>query len=232
MSDVDFSIEEFHLLVQPLVGLPVSLPWKGYGSSIFLALGTLLPLDISRRRLHQKGEACIAVEWDWRMESGAKVLFGSSNSRPQMDSGIAALQGATVQSLSVFGAVPELVVQFSNSDSLRTMVMTSGDPEWSVKLPDRRWIYARAGRINIGSGTTSLKEEEKAAFASAERTALRWGIPAAQPKGGACRDCTSFVRVDGDSHLLDYGVCIADAGPFDGRAVNLDSGCPSFCGRE
>jgi hypothetical protein len=118
------------------------------------------------------------------------------------------------------------------SYSLRTMVMTSGDPEWSVKLPDRRWIYARAGRINIGSGTTSLKEEEKAAFASAERTALRWGIPAAQPKGGACRDCTSFVRVDGDSHLLDYGVCIADAGPFDGRAVNLDSGCPSFCGRE
>jgi hypothetical protein len=232
MSGVDFPIEEFHSLVQPLVGLPVSLPWKGYGSAIFLELGTLLPLDSSGRQRHQKGEACIAVEWDWRIEAGAKVLFGSSNSRPKIKSGIAAFQGVTVQNLSVFGAVPELVVEFSNGYSLRTMVMTTGDPEWSVKLPDRRWIYARDGRINIGSGTSGLTEEEKAAFALAERTALRWGIPAAQPKGGPCRDCTSFVRVDGDGHLLDYGICIADAGPFDGRSVNLDSGCPSFCGKK
>ncbi len=30
-----------------LIGLPVSLAWKGYGSSIFLELGNLLPLEIS-----------------------------------------------------------------------------------------------------------------------------------------------------------------------------------------
>jgi hypothetical protein len=229
MSDLDFPIEKFHALVQPLVGLAVSLPWKGYGSAIFLELGVLFPLESTRRQRHQKGEACIAVEWDWRMEAGTKVLFGSSNSRPKMESGIAALRNSTVQSLSVFGPVPELVVQFSNSYRMRTMVMATGDPEWSVKLPDGRWIYAKAGRILIGTVASGLTEEEKIAFAWAERTACRWGIPAAQPKGGPCKNCTSFVRADGDGHLLDYGICIADASPFDGRAVNVDSGCPCFC---
>jgi hypothetical protein len=66
-------LEEFEALVRPVLGLTVSLPWQGYGSAIFLELGRLLSLESPNRR-YNEGEACIALSWDWRVESGAAVL--------------------------------------------------------------------------------------------------------------------------------------------------------------
>ena len=59
MADIVLSSEAFQELVQPLIGLTVSLPWKGYGSAIFLELGALAPLESPHQR-HNEGEACIA----------------------------------------------------------------------------------------------------------------------------------------------------------------------------
>ena len=72
------------------------------------------------------------------------------------------------------------------------------------------------------------EREERAAFDLAERAAARWGTPIIEPTPGACDDCAFFVPLDGEGHLLDYGACMAESGPFDGRIVRGDSGCPSF----
>ena len=146
MPDTVFPIDEFARLVQPLVGLTVTLPWKGYGSAIFLELGQLTVVE-SRRRNHAVGEACISVEWDWRVEHKSSVLYGSSNTGPRIEGGLAGLQGATIESLSIAGKVPELIVLFSNGHSLRSMAMVTGDPEWSIKLPQGRWVFARSGEL-------------------------------------------------------------------------------------
>src|SRR5882724_10666570 len=84
--DSALPIEEVQTLIRPLIGLVVSLPWKGYGSAIFLELGRLAPLEYPRQR-HNEGEACISVQWDWRVESKTKVLYGSSNSGPNIEEG-------------------------------------------------------------------------------------------------------------------------------------------------
>ena len=187
------------MLVQPLIGLTVSLPWKGYGSAIFLELGELALLD-SGRQHHNKGQACISVEWDWRVEAEETVLYGSSNSGPEIESGIVALRGTTIHGLSVVGQVPELRVQFSNGHRLCSMVMVSGDPEWSIRLPDGRRAYPKGGRLLVGNGASRITEEEESAFALAERAASRWGIPAAEPRRGSCANCISFVPLDGNGH--------------------------------
>jgi hypothetical protein len=227
MAHIALSIGEVQMLINPLIGLTVSLPWKGYGSAIFFELGRLAPLESPRQR-HNNGEACISVEWDWRVESHASVLYGSSNSGPKIEEGIAGLQGTTIQGLSVVGTIPEIVVKFSNGLSLRSMVMVTGHPEWSIRLPDGRWLFSRNGELFAGKGESCTTEQEEAAFASAERTANRWGVPIAEPKAGSCAGCSSFVRIDGNGHLLDYGVCTSAFSPFDGRAVNRTSGCPLF----
>jgi hypothetical protein len=210
-----------------MVGLTVSLPWKGYGSAIFFELGRLTP-PTSPRRHHGRGEACIEVEWDWRIEAGSEILYGSSSSGPEIESGINSLRDATIVAIALSGQVPELTVKFSNGHCLRSMSMVAGDPQWSVKLIDGRWAYSKDGTLLVGTGGSSLTAEEESAAAIAERTAKRWGVPASEPKGGFCSDCQSFVSIDGDFSLLDYGVCIRDAGPFDGRVVNCGSGCPQF----
>ena len=227
MESILHSTKKFQELIQPLVGLSVSLPWKGYGSAIFLELGSLVPLDL-QSRYHAKGEACISVEWDWRVETEVEVLYGSSNSRPKIEAGILSLQGTTVQALSVVGKVPELVVQFSNGHYLRSMVMVTGNPEWSIKLPNGSWVYAKSGCLLVGTGEASTSAKEQAALALAERTAARWGTPNVEPKLGSCAHCAFFVPLDGEGHLLDYGGCIAELGPFDGRIVERSSGCPVF----
>lgn len=231
MADVAHPTKDFQTLTQPLIGLAVSLPWQGYGTAIFLELGELTPTVPGRRLRYALGEACIAVEWDWRIEAGNAVLYGSSSSRPTIASGIGPLKGKTIDSMSLVGQVPELVVRFSNGHCLRSMVMTAGDPQWSVRQPSGDYLRAKAGALFEGDGVASATEQEEAAFALAEQTAGRWGVPAAEPKRGACADCASFVYLDGEGHLLEYGVCQSAAGPFDGRVVKRGSGCPCFSSR-
>ncbi|MGO8954163.1 MAG: DUF3027 domain-containing protein [Rhodomicrobium sp.] len=198
-----------------------------YGSAIFLELGQLSPLQ-SKQQHYNEGEACIAVSWDWRVESGSSVLYGSSNSRPRIDHGIRSLLNTEVHALSLVGEVPELAVHFSNGHCLRSMVMISGDPMWSIKLPCGEWLSARAGALLVGNGTRRIAEQETEALALAERAATRWGVPKAEPAQGRCANCASFVQIDGDGHLIDYGACVESSSPFDGRVVNRSSGCPFF----
>lgn len=227
MIDTVYSAAEFQTLVQPLIGLTVALPWKGYGSAIFLELGELSPLE-SKRQHHGKGQACISVEWDWRAESSSSILYGSSNNRPKIKRGIATLVGAAIQDISLVGPVPEIVVRFSNGHCLRSMVMAAGHPEWSIKLPGGRWLYAKAGDLMVGEGTSNVTEEEQKVFDLAESTAGRWGIPSAGPAQGSCINCDWFVFLDGDGQLLDYGACTSSESSMDGRVVNRDSGCSFF----
>lgn len=227
MSRNALPVSEFQTLVEPLVGLPVSLPWKGNGSTIFLELGELS--QPGPRRIHAKGEACIWIDWDWRVESASSVLYGSSNSGPDIQSGILGLKGTTLRSLAVVGQVPELVAGFSNHHRLCSMAMHAGDPEWSIRLPDRRWIHGRNGAVTVGDAERLANtDEEQNTSDLSKRTTTRWGVPVTEPKLGDCADCSSFVRLEGDFYFLDYGVCAASGGPFDGHAVNLRSGCPCF----
>lgn len=218
---------QFEDLTQPLIGLPVSLSWKGYGSAIFFELGVLSPATSQRAR-RDSGQACIAVQWDWRVEAQGAVLYGSSNSGPEIQASIQSLQRETIESISVVGDVPELIVRFSNGHCLRSMVMGTGDPEWVIKTFDGRWIYVEAGSLHVGDGGSSASGQEEAVFAMAESAAIRWGIPKLEPVVGQCNACVAFVPLDGNGHLLDYGCCSSEASPFDGKAVQRMSGCPAF----
>jgi Protein of unknown function (DUF3027) len=226
MTALPLSRDAFQALVQPLIGLAVSLPWNGYGTVIFLELGQLSP-SASKQR-YGRGEACIHASRGWRMECGASVLYGSSNRKPAINRGLASLQGARLETGSLVGEVPELVAVFSNGHCLRSMVMLAGDPAWCVRLPDGNTLSIDAGALCVGDGRYEATPEEKAAFARAEAASLRWGTPSAEPRPGQCMNCRWFVPIDGDGQLLDYGICSADTSPFNGRAVNRESGCPSF----
>ena len=231
MTHTPLTLAEANILVQILVGLPVSLPWKGYGSAIYLELGKLTPPK--RPGYHDNGEACISVEWDWRVEEGSTIQFGSSNSRPDIKHGIEGLCGVSIEKILIHGQLPELLIQFSNAQRLMSAAMVTGDPEWSIKLPNADWVSCVGGVIYVGDGSgAETTAEEKATIAHAEITAKRWGTPVAEPIEGRCDNCKWFVRIDGDFSLLDFGACTSNASPFDGRIVNVSSGCGVFLHEE
>ncbi len=219
-----YSLETLSDAIQPLVGMPVTRPWQGFGSSICLELGNLSPHP---RGLGDKGQASVFVEWDWRVENAPFVAFGSSQSRPRIKRGIEGLRGATVETAVVGGRVPELEVGFSNGSVLRTMVMTAGPPQWHVRLEPDIYLSAKSISEELGCEAPDRAEweEERELWRYA---AERWNRSAADTTRGKCRDCLWYVGLDGGGHLIEYGVCGSSKSPFDGRAVRESCGCPAF----
>jgi hypothetical protein len=213
--------------LRSLQGLEIALAWKGYGSAVFLELERLSPPQTARER-HARGEACVMIEWDWRVEDGSSVLFGSSNTGPQIETGISGLQGSRITSISIVGSVPEVVGYFSNGLCLRSLCATSGNPQWSIKLPSGSWLSANNGALYLDAEPEVCSEEESAEGDLSQITANRWGVPKADPAEGVCGACSWFRYLDANFNLLDYGVCIAENSPFDGRTVHRGSGCPVF----
>jgi DUF3027 family protein len=224
------STAEFINLVSPLLGMTISLPWRGHGSAVFLELGELQPLSHPRQR-HQDGEACISLEWDWRLESEKQIICGSSNSSPEIEKAIANLRNQKVEAITLDGRIPELIIDLSDGYILRSMAMTSGYPQWSVRLPDETYLSADEGVLIRDDGTRGPSEvdpEEDKAIEHADKTATRWGTPVSEPCGGYCQNCIYFIRIDGHFAFLEYGVCTSKDSPLDGRAVHLKSGCQAF----
>jgi hypothetical protein len=118
------TIEEVKNKIQELIGMNISLAWKGYGSAIFLELG-ILTKEKTTRSFHANGEACIWLEWDWRVETDGKILFGSSNSRPAIEDGIQRLVGKKIEKIKLLGKTPELSINLSDGYIINTMAMVS-----------------------------------------------------------------------------------------------------------
>jgi len=227
MQNSPITVEDFNTLVQPMRGLPVALPWTGYGTAIFLELGKLLPLQSPRRR-HAKGEYAVEIDWDWRVEKGDTILFGSSNSRPEIDVNLSSLQSAVIRSLTLSGNVPELTIDFTDGRCLKSMVMFSAPPQWNIRLPDGMYLFYDEKTLWRGEGLChGLSPAEETMEAQADAASQRWGRPVSEPQG-ECWNCRSYLRLDGNFSFLDYGVCTAADSPFDGRVVNCKSGCPCF----
>lgn len=220
---------DLSILLMKLKGMNVSFAWKGYGSAIFLELGELQK-DPNSKRKNPDGEACISVEWDWRAEKGNEIIFGSSDSRPSIQSGIQKFVNHKIESITLEGTIPELSIVFSDGFRLNSMSMTEGDPQWSIKQIDKTWIYWNSGNGVVENGDEkneiSLVEKEYADIL--DEVANRWGTPKQNPILGNCENCKYMIRIDGDFALLDYGVCINKQSNFDGHTINLSSGCPYY----
>jgi hypothetical protein len=137
---------EFHESTRCLVGLPITKPWRGYGSALFLELGRLSAERIEKRR-ELFGAASVAIEWSWRVERQRSVAFGSWSSERLMNTGIAGLKGRRVEEIVLVGRLPEISVRLSGGLWLNSFMTAEGKPEWGVRLLDGSWLFYEAGRI-------------------------------------------------------------------------------------
>jgi len=206
--------------VKDLIGLPISKAYNSYGSSLCMELGEITFDERNR----EKGEAYIRLDWDWRLEDDESIICGSSNHRPKIADTAEKLIGISITNLELYGSPPEIEIHLSNHQRLRSMAMLSGYPKWTIRLKDETYLSN-----DLDEGMTE-KEHEYSKWT--EVTAKRWGRPELEPVRGRCSKCLYFERIDGNFYLLDYGVCCFAGGPFDGRVIMINSGCPEFVGRK
>jgi hypothetical protein len=125
--------EAFEAFSSPLLGLPVSRVWQGYGSAIFLEFGRL---HCTRKRDGQpgspRGEWTLMIEWSWRVEGKRRIWCGSWSDGERWPRVFARLQGATVMSVKLTGRLPEVEISLSNGLHLLSMMTTQSDPDWAL----------------------------------------------------------------------------------------------------
>ena len=143
--------EQFRALTRPLVGLPISHAWRGFGSAIFLELGALTTTtrtDPKRGEVvDTDGEVTLMLEWSWRVESPGAIQFGSWSTNPRITHGVAALEGHTILDVALEGRLPELVLTLDGKRWLHTFMTAEGQPRWAIRLEDGAWLGFHRGQL-------------------------------------------------------------------------------------
>ena len=127
--------------INSINGQTVSLVWRGAGTAIFLEIG-----KVDDGVKPPTGEHGIGIEWSWRIEDGHSILVGSFNDDVEIESVKDLLTGQSIESIELFGEVPELCVKFSSGRRLVSFATANGDPEWSVRVTGTT-VHFEAGRF-------------------------------------------------------------------------------------
>jgi hypothetical protein len=147
---LDLQFEDFAI---PLIGLPVSRSWRGYGSAIFLEFGRLSPPSWLRRDGspgEPEGEMGLMIEWSWRFEGRRSILCGSWSDEERWPRALACLTWASVAGASLFGRLPEIDVALTGGLHVVSLMTAQGDPAWTLfdrRDGEARWIGVRSGRL-------------------------------------------------------------------------------------
>jgi hypothetical protein len=152
MASKRYAKSDFAEFAAPLIGLPVSHIWRGYGSAIFLEFGSLHEGRIRRNGSpgNPKGEWTLMIEWSWRIEGKRRIWCGSWSDEERWPRAFACLNEKTVTSLQLFGRIPEIDIGLSNGLHLLSMMTAEGDPEWGLgrKTPGGSiWFSVKCGRL-------------------------------------------------------------------------------------
>ena len=147
---------DFGRFAAPLIGLPISRIWQGYGSAIFIEFGRMHSTKTRDGRPGSpRGEWTLFVEWSWRIEGKRRIWCGSWSDGERWPRAFARLQGQIVTSIELFGRLPELDLGVANGLHVLTMMTAEGDPAWSLS---RRRDYASVS-IGVRAGKLILDNE-------------------------------------------------------------------------
>jgi hypothetical protein len=145
------TVDALQTFRDPLIGLPLSHLWRGYGSAIFLEFGRLTPGTRTRRDgtpRNPRGEFGLMIQWSWRIEDITSILCGSWSKDSLWEPTFDLLRNKAVAELSVVGRLPEIVVALSESLYVSSFMTAEGDPQWS--LFDRRDVTLRTLSVQEG----------------------------------------------------------------------------------
>jgi hypothetical protein len=146
---------EFEIFAAPLVGLPLSRIWQGYGSAVFLEFGEVQP----RRRRdgspgNPRGQWTLMIEWGWRVEGKRRIWCGSWSDGARWPRAFSRMEGQSVAAIRLSGRLAEVYLSLSNGLHLASAMTAEGDPAWalSCRVTDP-WVSVRtrAGRLVFDS---------------------------------------------------------------------------------
>lgn len=138
--------------IDALVGKVAAHVWRGLGSALFIEFGELTP---TKRRNgtegNPEGELTLMIEWSWRIERPQSILGGSWSSERKWPGLFRQITGTTVESVEIFGRLPEISVGLSNGLHVVSFMTAEGQPEWAIltRKPFIGYLSVKRGKLSI-----------------------------------------------------------------------------------
>ena len=144
-------------ILATLIGQTVSHVWRGHGSAIFVEFGKLTNSALLRNSAtgHPRGEACLMIEWGWRIERPRSILGGAWSSERRWPGMFKQMIGNQVAEVEVIGRLPEIVISLNNGLRVMSMMMDAGQPMWAVLTPHGN-VCVKRGALCVESTETSV----------------------------------------------------------------------------
>ena len=128
--------------INVLIDKSISFVWRGDGSAIFIEIGELTGDESNEQ---PRGEYTIMVEWSWRVDNQSEIIVGSWSDDELISNVPKLLLGLKIKSIEFWGRLSEISIQFSNETWFTSFMTSDGDPKWSIRFPDSKWLsYANA----------------------------------------------------------------------------------------
>jgi hypothetical protein len=165
---VNLSKPDFSEFVSPMIGLPVSHVWRGYGSALFIEFGELHNVRYKNGRVsgNPSGQIGVGIEWSWRIEGKRRIWCGSWSDESRWTRFFSMMLGSTVVSVNLFGRLPEIDLCLSNGLHLVSMT-ADGEPEWSIsdrRSDPSRYLSVKSGRLKIEESSIPLPRVNRSAL--------------------------------------------------------------------
>ena len=229
------STTDFDELLSSLIGSTIESAENSYGSAIHLKLAARDSRVGSQvKGCQPQSESAVSVNfyWDWRLESGTRILCGSSNRRGEIKQELQSLVGLSVSEFVLDPFVPDLTVVVSNGLRLRSMALVRGDAQWLIKLQDGSSLMAKDGRMVLTEDhiCEDWHPDPKADYEAQLSVVAnhRWSARKVVSAKGRCNDCSFFIPLDAGVAFLWYGACACSESSKDGCVVHQQAGCDSF----
>ncbi|NJK45914.1 MAG: hypothetical protein HC933_18080 [Pleurocapsa sp. SU_196_0] len=142
---------EFQSLVKPMIGLPISRAWRGYGTACFLEIGQLSEYELPSGKRSIKGQFGVMIQWSWRIESPRTIACGSWSSKRKISKGIERLSGLFIEQIALSNRLPEISVCLSSGRWLQSFQTSEGQPGWVIFLREHddssAWLKVKNGKV-------------------------------------------------------------------------------------
>jgi len=163
--------------------MPVTRPWRGFGSAVFLELGRLRREPrVVRPGFVLKGRVTVMVEWSWRVEGPRSVVFGSWSGDRKMNRGIDSLKGTRVRSVTLEGGLPELRIAFDDGRALQSFITVESQPVWVLFLEDGSQVSVRRGVVTQSEQFPHLRKKWFGQCLVCQREGYKPDLPAQYAK--------------------------------------------------
>ena len=217
-----------------IIGLTCCQIRVGFAGILVIGFGDLIEYDTPKLQGKYHGAWEIRTNTgSWRVSNriDGQVLVGSSDDETYAESLLPKVQGSTLENVVWNRKNSDITISLSQNIDIEIVETSSTDYSWEMNNSEYYWEIGpkQSYRKIRGDHTSGISREDEGFMAYAQSCVARW--KKLIPKSieiGQCRHCLYYRPLEGKYDFWDFGVCSHPQSTFDGKIVEIVSGCEKF----